>query len=42
MNIEHLGPMPLTTSVRLALLSLRAYLILMILLVFYRVISLAR
>jgi hypothetical protein len=33
-----LGPMRMTTSVRLSLLSLRAYLILMLLLVFYRVI----
>jgi hypothetical protein len=32
-----LGPMKLTLSVRLSLLSLRAYLILMLLLVFYRV-----
>ncbi len=37
-----LGPMPMTTSVRLSLLSLRAYLVLMILLVFYHVIDLAR
>ena len=32
-----LGPMPLTTSVRLSLMALRAYLILMILLVLYHV-----
>ena len=32
-----LGPMKLTLSVRLSLMSLRAYLILMLLLVFYRV-----
>ena len=32
-----LGPMKLTRSVRLSLMSLRAYLILMLLLVFYRV-----
>ena len=32
-----LGPMKMTRSVRLSLLSLRAYLILMLLLVFYRV-----
>ncbi|SPE26730.1 hypothetical protein SBA3_1290010 [Candidatus Sulfopaludibacter sp. SbA3] len=37
-----LGPMPMTTSVRLSLLSLRGYLVLMILLVFYHVIDLAR
>jgi hypothetical protein len=32
-----LGPMPMTTSVRVSLLSLRAYLIVMLLLVVYRV-----
>jgi hypothetical protein len=32
-----LGPMTMTTSVRISLLSLRVYLILMLLLVFYRV-----
>jgi hypothetical protein len=32
-----LGPMTMTTSVRISLLSLRAYLIVMLLLVFYRV-----
>lgn len=37
-----LGPMPMTTSVRLSLMSLRAYLVLMILLVFYHVMDLAR
>jgi hypothetical protein len=37
-----LGPMPMTASVRLSLMSLRAYLLLMILLVFYHVIDLAR
>ena len=41
-NIEALGPMPMTTTVRFALLSLRAYLVLMILLVFYHVFDLAR
>jgi len=41
-NIEDLGPMPMTTSVRISLLSLRAYLVLMILLVFYHVIDLAK
>ena len=37
-----LGPMPMTTAVRWSLFSLRAYLVLMILLVFYHVIDLAR
>jgi hypothetical protein len=32
-----LGPMTMTTSVKISLLSLRAYLIVMLLLVFYRV-----
>jgi hypothetical protein len=32
-----LGPMTMTTSVRISLLSLRVYLVLMLLLVFYRV-----
>jgi hypothetical protein len=36
-----LGPMPMTTSVRISLLSLRAYLVLMMLLVLYHVIMLA-
>jgi hypothetical protein len=40
-DTENLGPMPMTTSVRLSLLSLRAYLILMMLLVFYHVLGLA-
>lgn len=40
-DIESLGPMPMTASVRISLLSLRAYLILMMLLVFYRVAMLA-
>ena len=40
-NIENLGPMPMTRSVRFSLLSLRAYLVLMILLVFYHVLQLA-
>jgi hypothetical protein len=40
-DTETLGPMALTTSVRLSLLSLRAYLLLMMLLVFYRVLVLA-
>jgi hypothetical protein len=36
-----LGPMPMTTSVKLCLMTLRGYLILMILLVLYHVIDLA-
>ena len=36
-----LGPMPMTTSVRLSLLALRGYLVLMVLLVFYHVMDLA-
>jgi hypothetical protein len=40
-DIASLGPMPMTTSVRLSLLSLRAYLVLMMLMVLYRVFALA-
>ncbi len=40
-DTESLGPMAMTASVRLSLLSLRAYLLLMMLLVFYRVVVLA-
>jgi hypothetical protein len=40
-NTEALGPMPMTASVRWSLISLRAYLVLMIALVFYRVLALA-
>jgi hypothetical protein len=36
-----LGPMPMTLSVRISLVSLRAYLVLMMLLVFYHVLDLA-
>ena len=36
-DTESLGPMPMTMSVRISLLSLRAYLVLMLLLVFYHV-----
>lgn len=36
-DMSALGPMTMTTSVRISLLSLRAYLIVMLLLVFYRV-----
>lgn len=41
-DIEALGPMPMTRSVRLSLMSLRAYLVLMVLLVVYHVVMLAR
>jgi len=41
-DTEALGPMPMTRSVRFSLLSLRAYLILMVLLVVYHVVILAR
>jgi len=41
-DIEALGPMPMTRSVRLSLLSLRAYLVLMVMLVVYHVVMLAR
>jgi hypothetical protein len=40
-DTENLGPMAMTTSVRISLLSLRAYLVLMMLLVFYHVLDLA-
>ena len=40
-DTESLGPMTMTPSVRISLLSLRAYLVLMMLLVFYRVLALA-
>ncbi|HYM10716.1 MAG TPA: hypothetical protein VEU62_08285 [Bryobacterales bacterium] len=40
-DTESLGPMPMTRSVRISLLSLRAYLILMFVLVVYHVIDLA-
>ncbi len=40
-NTETLGPMPMTRTVRLSLLSLRAYLVLMILLVSYHVLQIA-
>jgi hypothetical protein len=41
-DTEALGPMPMTRSVRWSLMSLRAYLILMVLLVVYHVLMLAR
>lgn len=40
-DTESLGPMAMTASVRISLLSLRAYLVLMMVLVFYRVVLLA-
>lgn len=40
-DTDALGPMPMTTSVRISLLSLRAYLAVMMLLVLYRVLLLA-
>ena len=40
-DTESLGPMPMTASVKWSLISLRAYLVLMIGLVFYRVVFLA-
>jgi hypothetical protein len=40
-DTEHLGPMAMTASVRISLLSLRAYLVLMMILVFYHVLDLA-
>jgi len=41
-DTEALGPMAMTRTVRLSLLSLRAYLILMVLMVVYHVVMLAR
>ena len=40
-DTENLGPMAMTASVRISLLSLRAYLVLMMLLVLYHVLDLA-
>ena len=40
-DTTHLGHMPMTTIVRLSLISLRAYLLLMVCLVFYHVLDLA-
>ena len=40
-DTENLGPMAMTASVRISLLSLRAYLILMMVLVLYHVLNLA-
>ena len=41
-DTESLGPMRMTPSVRISLLSLRAYLVLMMLLVLYHVLDLAK
>ncbi|HZT30125.1 MAG TPA: hypothetical protein VFA33_09605 [Bryobacteraceae bacterium] len=41
-DTESLGPMPMTRSVRISLLSLRAYLVLMMLLVLYHMLDLAK
>ena len=40
-DTENLGPMTMTPSVRISLLSLRAYLVLMMILVLYHVLDLA-
>ena len=40
-DTENLGPMAMTASVRISLLSLRAYVVLMMLLVLYHVLDLA-
>ena len=40
-DIESLGPMPMTRSVRVSLYSLRGYLVFMMLLVLYHVLHLA-
>ena len=40
-DTDSLGPMPMTRSVRISLLSLRAYLVVMMLLVAYHVLVLA-
>jgi len=40
-DTEALGPMSMTMSVRISLMSLRAYLVLMMLLVSYRVLTMA-
>ncbi len=38
----HLGPMPMTPAVRISLLALRAYLVVMMLLLLYHVLDLAK
>ncbi len=40
-DTESLGPMPMSKSVRLSLMSLRAYLVVMMLMVLYHVLGLA-
>ena len=40
-DIESLGPMPMTLSVKLSLIALRSYLVVMVLLVLYHVLDLA-
>jgi len=40
-DVANLGPMPMTTSVRVSLYSLRGYLVLMMMLVLYHVLHLA-
>jgi hypothetical protein len=40
-DTTHLGPMPMTASVRISLMALRGYLVLMMLLVLYHVLDLA-
>jgi hypothetical protein len=40
-DTSHLGPMPLTTSVKVSLLALRGYLVLMFILVIYHAVDLA-
>ena len=40
-DTAHLGPMPMTRSVRFSLMRLRAYLVLIMLLVLYHVVDLA-
>jgi hypothetical protein len=41
LDMSQLGPMPMTNGVKLSLMALRAYLILMMLLVLYHVVDLA-
>ena len=40
-DLEELGPMPMTRSVRLSLVSLRGYLVVMLVLVIYHLIGMA-
>jgi hypothetical protein len=41
LDTTHLGPMPMTRAVKYSLFALRAYLVLMMVLVFYHVLDLA-